>query len=205
MRLIVGLGNPGRKYRGTRHNIGREVLERFARTHRIAIATDEGWADVGQGLVGRERVLLARPQTYMNASGTAVADVRGWHRVGYEHVMVICDDLDLPLGGLRARDQGGHGGHNGLRSVIDTLGTNAFPRLRIGIGRPSEGVDPVDYVLERPSAEERAVLDEAVAQAAHGVYVWVTEGMQAAMRYCNAKRVADSNPGDVAARHDDAT
>jgi PTH1 family peptidyl-tRNA hydrolase len=193
MRLIVGLGNPGRRYRGTRHNIGWEVLERFADAHRISIDEDDGWADIGKGAIGRERILVARPHTYMNVSGTAVADIRGRHRIAHERVMIVYDELDLPAGTLRLREKGSHGGHNGLRSVIEELGTTAFPRLRVGIGRPPAGVDPADYVLERPTADERAVLDAAAARAAVGLALWVTDGVQAAMRYCNATRVADSN------------
>jgi PTH1 family peptidyl-tRNA hydrolase len=193
MRLIVGLGNPGRRYRGTRHNIGREAVERFAETHQIAIDKEEGWAEVGRGLIARERVLVALPQTYMNVSGTAVADLRGRHRIAHAHVMIVYDELDLPLGTLRMRERGSHGGHNGLRDVIDAFQTNAIPRLRVGIGRPPAGVDPMDYVLERPSTPERQMLDDAVAAAAHGLHLWVTEGMQSAMRYCNAIRAAGAS------------
>jgi PTH1 family peptidyl-tRNA hydrolase len=194
MRLVVGLGNPGRRYRGTRHNIGRDVVERFADTHGIAIDTDDGWSDLGQGTIGRERVLVARPHTYMNASGVAVADIRGRHRIAHDHVMIVYDELDLPLGVLRMRAGGSHGGHNGLRDVIEALGTNAVPRLRVGIGRPPAGVAPMDYVLERPPADQRAALNDAVDAAAHGLYVWATEGLQAAMRYCNAKLLAPKAP-----------
>jgi PTH1 family peptidyl-tRNA hydrolase len=187
MRLIIGLGNPGRRHRGTRHNIGWEVLDLVARRRGIAIDTEDGFAEVGRGSVDGQRVLLARPQTYMNASGAAVADLRRRHRVPPEHLLVIVDDLDLPLGALRLREKGSHGGHNGLRSVIEELGTSAFPRLRIGIGRPPAGVDPVEFVLERPAGETRVHLDAAVERAADGVLLWVTEGTQAAMRHCNAR------------------
>jgi PTH1 family peptidyl-tRNA hydrolase len=139
-------------------------------------------------------VLLARPETYMNASGAAVADLRRRHRVLPEHLLVVLDDLDLPVGALRLREKGSHGGHNGLRSIIEALGTSAFPRLRIGIGRPPAGVDPADYVLERPTADERRRLDDAVAEAAEGVERWIAEGVQAAMRYCNVPRPADGPP-----------
>jgi PTH1 family peptidyl-tRNA hydrolase len=186
MRIIVGLGNPGRRYRGTRHNLGWEVLDRLAAAHDIDIDEDAGFADVGAGTIGRERVLLVRPQTYMNVSGVAVAQVRGRHRVAHAHLLVVYDDLDLPLGVLRFREQGSAGGHNGLRSVIEELNTTAFPRLRIGIGRPPSGVDPAEHVLERPSASERAHLDAAVEAAAEGARLWVVDGPQAAMRHCNA-------------------
>ncbi|MDR7485530.1 MAG: aminoacyl-tRNA hydrolase [Armatimonadota bacterium] len=192
MRLIVGLGNPGRRYRGTRHNIGWEVLDRLARTHGIAIDVEDGWADVGRGIIGGHRVLLARPQTYVNVSGTAVADLSRRHRVSPSDLLVIVDDLDLPVGSVRVREKGSHGGHNGLRSIIEALGTTEFARIRIGIGRPPEGADPADYVLERPSPDERALLDDAVARAADGATLWVTDGVQAAMRRCNIRRPQDA-------------
>lgn len=196
MRLIVGLGNPGRRYRRTRHNTGWEVLEAFAGTHGISIATEDGWAQVGRGAIGGRRVMLARPETYVNVSGTAVADLRRRHRVPVEHLMVIVDDLDLPVGAVRVREKGSHGGHNGLRSIIEALGTTAFARVRVGIGRPPAGEDPAEYVLRRPTAEERVLLDEAVALAAEGVGLWVTEGVDAAMRLCNPKRSSGRLEGE---------
>jgi PTH1 family peptidyl-tRNA hydrolase len=196
MRLIVGLGNPGRRYRGTRHNIGWEVLDLLARANGISVTTEDGWAEVGRGIIGGQRVMLGRPQTYVNVSGTAVADLRRRHRIPCDCLLVIYDDLDLPLGGVRIREKGSHGGHNGLRSIIDALGTSGFPRVRLGIGRPPVGVDPADFVLQRPSSEERALLDEAVVRAAEGVRLWVAEGVQAAMRFCNPK--AEKRPDQPA-------
>jgi PTH1 family peptidyl-tRNA hydrolase len=187
MRLVIGLGNPGRRYRGSRHNIGWEVLDRLGRAHDISIGSDDGWAEVGRGTIGGRRVILARPQTYVNVSGVAVADLRRRHRVALEDLLVIVDDLDLPVGTVRMRTQGSHGGHNGLRSIIDALGTSVFPRMRIGAGRPPAGVDAADYVLERPGAEERSLLDEAVARAAHAAELWITQGPEVAMRHANVK------------------
>lgn len=192
MRLIVGLGNPGRRYRGTRHNIAWAVLDQLAREHGIAIDEDDGWAQIGRAAIGGRHVILARPETYVNVTGTAVADLRRRHRVVPSDLLVIADDLDLPLGVLRLRERGSHGGHNGLRSIIDALGTTAFPRLRIGIGRPPAGVDPADYVLQRPSADERLVLGETVRRAAEGVILWVRDGAQAAMRHCNPRPRPDT-------------
>ncbi len=200
MRLIVGLGNPGRRYRGTRHNIGWEVLDTLARAHGISITTEDGWADVGRGTIDGQRVLLARPQTYVNVSGTAVADLRRRHRIRPDHLLVVFDDLDLPLGTVRAREKGSHGGHNGLRSIIDALGTTEFPRIRIGIGRPPAGSDPAEFVLERPAPEERALLDQAVTRATEGVRLWIAGEMQAAMRHCNLKperKRADPRAGET--------
>ncbi|MDR7417839.1 MAG: aminoacyl-tRNA hydrolase [Armatimonadota bacterium] len=194
MYLVVGLGNPGRRYRGTRHNLGLEVIDALARRWGVAVDRDEGFAETGRATVDGHRVLLAKPQTYVNVSGAAVADLRRRHRIRPDHLMVVVDDLDLPLAAVRVREKGSHGGHNGLRSVIEALATTEFARVRIGIGRPPAGVDPAEFVLERPSAEEREALDAAVARAADGIALWVTEGVQAAMRYCHARPTPDTIP-----------
>jgi len=191
MKLIVGLGNPGRRYQGTRHNIGARVIDTLARRHHVALR-EEGWADVGALTLDGARVLLARPQTYVNVSGTAVADLRRRHRLPLENLLVAFDDLDLPVGQIRLRAKGGHGGHNGMRSIIEALGSEEFARLRVGIGRPPEGVDPADYVLSRFSKEEQARLDEAVERAADAVEAFVRRGIEAAMSASNL-RVSSSH------------
>jgi len=192
MKLIIGLGNPDRRYRHTRHNVGWEVIDRVGRRLGIAVDQDDGWATVGAGTVGRRRVLLAKPQTYVNLSGTAVADLRRRHRVKIEDLVVVVDDLDLPLGRLRLRPGGSHGGHNGLRSIIDALGSDAFPRLRVGIGRPPEGMDPAQFVLTPFTAEERATMDPALERAAEAIETVIREGLQAAMNRFNARPAAVS-------------
>lgn len=186
MKLVVGLGNPGRRYRGTRHNVGWEVLDRLARRLGAAVDKEEGWALVGTARVGRQRVLLAKPQTYVNLSGTAVDDLRRRHRIRPQEILVILDDLDLPLGRLRLRAGGSHGGHRGLRSILDALGTEDVPRLRIGIGRPPAGVDPADYVLTPFSPDERAALEPVLDRAAEAAEVALREGLEAAMTRFNA-------------------
>ncbi len=186
MRLIVGLGNPGRRYRVTRHNVGARVVEALARRHGVTLR-EEGWADVGALTLDGVRVLLARPQTYVNVSGTAVADLRRRHRVPLPHLLVVYDDLDLPLGQIRLRAGGGHGGHNGMRSIIDALGEQGFPRLRLGIGRPPAGVDPADYVLGRFDRTEAALVDAAVERAAEAVEMFVREGIERAMSAFNVR------------------
>jgi len=191
MKLIVGLGNPGRRYQGTRHNIGARVIDTLARRHHVALR-EEGWADVGALTLDGARVLLARPQTYVNVSGTAVADLRRRHRLPLENLLVAFDDLDLPVGQIRLRAKGGHGGHNGMRSIIEALGSEEFARLRVGIGRPPGGVDPADYVLSRFSKEEQARLDEAVERAADAVEAFVRRGIEAAMSASNL-RVSSSH------------
>ncbi len=186
MRLVVGLGNPGRRYRATRHNVGARVVETLARRHGVTLR-EEGWADVGALTLDGVRALLARPQTYVNVSGTAVADLRRRHRVPLPHLLVVYDDLDLPLGQIRLRAGGGHGGHNGMRSIIEALGEKGFPRLRLGIGRPPAGVDPADYVLARFDSGEAALVEAAVNRAADAVEMFVREGIERAMSVFNVR------------------
>ena len=198
MKLIVGLGNPGRRYRGTRHNVGWEVIARLAGRAGIRVNEDEGFAEVGRGTIGGRRVLLARPFTYMNVSGEAVRDLRRRHRLRPENILVIVDDIDLPLGRLRLRAEGSAGGHNGLRSVIEALGTTEFPRLRVGIGRPPEGTDPADFVLTRFTSDEAPVAHASIERAADAVEMTITEGLGAAMNRFNARGAdgAASDGGD---------
>ncbi len=185
MKLIIGLGNPDRRYRNTRHNVGWEVIDRLAHRLGIAVNQEDGWATVGGGTVARRRVLLAKPKTYVNLSGTAVADLRRGHRVKVADLLVVVDDLDLPLGRLRLRPGGSHGGHNGLRSIIDALGSDAFPRLRVGIGRPPAGMDPADFVLTPFTVEERATMEVALDRAAEAIETALREGLPAAMNRFN--------------------
>ena len=185
MKLIIGLGNPDRRYRNTRHNVGWEVIDRLAHRLGIAVNQEDGWATVGSGTVARRRVLLAKPKTYVNLSGTAVADLRRGHRVKVADLLVVVDDLDLPLGRLRLRPGGSHGGHNGLRSIIDALGSDAFPRLRVGIGRPPAGMDPADFVLTPFTVEERAVMEVALDRAAEAIDTALREGLPVAMNRFN--------------------
>ena len=188
MRLIVGLGNPGRRYRGTRHNMGREVVERLAARCRIRVDIQDGWATIGRGTIDGQRVLLGWPEAYMNVSGQAVADLRRRHRIPAEHLLIVYDDLDLPPGTLRFREQGSAGGHNGLQSVIDALGTTGFPRLRVGIGRPGPEIDVVEWVLERFTAEEGPFVEESLVRAVRAVLVILETGIEEAMNRFNRRQ-----------------
>ncbi len=187
MILIVGLGNPDRRYRGTRHNVGWDVVDRLATRWRIPVEDEEGWAKVGRGQRANRRVLLAKPQTYVNLSGVAVRDLQRRHHVKVEDIYVIVDDMDLPLGRLRIRPKGGPGGHKGLQSVIDALGSEVFPRVRVGVGRPPQGQDPVDFVLTKFAASERAVIDAVLDRAAEAIELAVAQGLAAAMNRVNTK------------------
>jgi peptidyl-tRNA hydrolase, PTH1 family len=195
MITIVGLGNPGRRYRGTRHNVGRDVVERVAAKLGVRLAGD-GWARTVRAQFGRAPVLLAAPETYMNVSGQVVADLARRRRVRPESLLLVYDDLDLPLGRLRLRSGNGAGGHNGVRSVIEHLGTKAFPRLRVGIGRPPQGVEPETFVLERFTPEERTVIDEAVERAANAALAVVSDGLEAAMNRVNTRDAASPEGRD---------
>jgi PTH1 family peptidyl-tRNA hydrolase len=186
MILVVGLGNPGRRYRATRHNLGRDVVERLAEEFGVRLE-DDGWARAGRTRIGAVMISLATPETYMNESGVAVRDLLHRRRRRPADLLVVHDDLDLPLAQLRLRPGNGAGGHNGIRSIIDAIGTGAFPRLRIGIGRPPAGVDPAEFVLERFSSEERSAAEDAIARAAEAVVVVAREGLEAAMSRFNRR------------------
>ena len=190
-RLIVGLGNPGPAYARHRHNVGFMALDRFAARHGFRFGK-QGNALVATGSFEGRPLALAKPQTFMNRSGAAVrALVRRYVR-GPSDLVVVYDELDLPLGRLRLRKEGSHGGHNGMRDVVAALGTQEFPRLRLGIGRPPSGEDPADYVLHAFSPDERQLvepmLDEAVAALEH----LLREGIDSAMNEFN--RGASSRP-----------
>lgn len=190
MKLIVGLGNPGRRYRNTRHNVGWEVVDRLARRIGVAVNEEDGWSLLGRATIGRKRLLLAKPQTYVNLSGTAVQDLKRRHRVKPAEILIVLDDLDLPVGRIRLRPSGSHGGHNGLRSILDALGTDEVARLRIGIGRPPAGVDPAEYVLTRFSPAEETMMEGGLDRAVEAVEVAVREGMDVAMNRFNVLQVS---------------
>ena len=189
MRVIVGLGNPGRRYRATRPNLGRDVVERLAA--RLGVRWEEdGWARIARTRVGASAVVLAIPETYMNVSGQAVRDLLRRRRRRATDLLIVHDDLDLPLGHLRLKPGNGTGGHNGIRSLIEVVGTGQFPRLRIGIGRPPAGVDPADFVLERFTSDERPAIDAAIDRAAEAALAVATDGVPAAMNRYNVRTVS---------------
>jgi PTH1 family peptidyl-tRNA hydrolase len=184
MKIVVGLGNPGSRYAGTRHNVGFQVIDRLAEGPQTGPFQERFHAEVAEWRDGPDRVLLVKPLTFMNLSGRCVRAVADYHQVPWEDVLVVCDDFNLPLGQLRLRSKGTHGGHNGLRDVQNHLGTTAYPRLRIGVGAP-DAADAVDHVLSRFRAGERAAIDEAVGRAAEAAAVWVRSGIGQAMNQYN--------------------
>ena len=192
MKVIVGLGNPGRKYEGTRHNIGFEALKILAERH-----SGESWksrfeAETSEIQLCGERALLVAPQTFMNLSGRSVRSVVSFYKTPLSELLIICDDLNLAPGRIRIRTSGSSGGQKGIQNIIDQLGTTEFPRLRIGIGRPSEGMDTVNYVLQTFAKSERPVLEQAVDRAELAIECWSKEGIVTAMSLFNRSGDADS-------------
>jgi PTH1 family peptidyl-tRNA hydrolase len=187
MKVVVGLGNPGSRYDGTRHNVGFSVVDYLAAGPAVSAFRARFQGLVADVTEGDQQVLLVKPETFMNLSGRCVRQVVDFYKVAPEDLLVVCDDVNLPLGKLRARAKGTHGGQNGLRSIQEHLGTTEYARLRIGIDPPPPNFDMADYVLSRFKPGERAVVEEAVAAAARGVLVWVREGIQKCMNTVNAE------------------
>ncbi len=183
--LIVGLGNPGREYRANRHNVGFMLLDRLAAELGARFTRKQSNALVTGAPAGEHTLALAKPQTYMNLSGGPVASLVKFYRLPLERLLVCYDELDLPVGAIRLRAEGGTAGHNGMRSISQSLGTQAFPRLRIGIGRPSAGKPGAGYVLSDFRGEDAEVMDLTLNQAVEAVLLFVNEGLVAAMNRYN--------------------
>jgi peptidyl-tRNA hydrolase, PTH1 family len=186
MKVIVGLGNPGPKYEGTRHNIGYAVVDYLAAAPGVGKWRSRFQSSVAEAVEGSEPVLLMKPETFMNLSGRAVREAADFYKLGPTDLLVVCDDIALPVGKLRARARGSHGGQKGLLSVQESLGTQEYSRLRIGVDSPGEHWDAADYVLSRFKSAERKVVGDAIAQAAQAVLVWVREGIDTCMNRFNA-------------------
>jgi peptidyl-tRNA hydrolase, PTH1 family len=186
MKIVVGLGNPGAKYRGTRHNVGYAVIDSLADGSGVGRFLERFQADVAQWIVGVDKVLLVKPLTFMNLSGRSVRQLIDFYQLPLLDLLVICDDVNLPLGKLRFRARGTHGGHNGLRDIQSHLGTTEYARLRIGVDAPGHE-DMVDHVLGRFKPGEREVVEGAVASAAQAVELWVLQGIQKCMNQYNSK------------------
>ena len=192
MKLIVGLGNPGRGYAHNRHNVGFVCLNHFARTQGIRFDRKQGKARIGTGEVAGSKVLLARPQTYMNLSGQSVSRLIKKFNINLNDLLVIHDDLDLPLGKIRLRHGSSSGGHKGIDSIISSLGSQDFTRLRVGIGRPTtEGLVPtseadiIAYVLSNFTSEEKQIIVQVILRAGEVIYCLLTEGLVVAMNKYN--------------------
>ncbi len=185
MKLVIGLGNPGRKYAGTRHNIGFDVLSLLSQIHQASKPKLKFEAELTEINIGDERVLLAAPQTYMNASGRTAKAVVEFYKLELDEVLVVCDDMNLPLGRLRLRKSGSAGGQKGLKNICNQLHSESVPRLRIGIGSPPEGVAGTDFVLRQFAKADLDFVTSSVARAADAVECWADRGIDAAMNTFN--------------------
>ncbi len=182
--LIVGLGNPGRRYADNRHNIGFMVVDRLAQKYSISLDRRKHKAFIGTGRVGDYSVIIARPQTFMNKSGDSVGRISDFYHVQPEDLLVVFDEIDLPLGTLRIRERGGSGGHNGMKSIIGRVGQD-FPRIRLGVGRPPGRMEPADYVLRDFDEDQSLVVDELIDRSIAAIEMTLSEGIDLAMTHFN--------------------
>ena len=185
MKLVVGLGNPGEKYNATRHNIGFLIIDRLAERHRVGVDKIKNNSLTGRGIIAGEQVIMAKPQTFMNLSGEAVRPLFSYVDIETEAVIVIHDDLDLEFGRIRIKSGGGHGGHNGIRSIISHLGSKDFIRVRVGIGKPPPRWNVSDYVLSPFTADEREHLHHILEKSADAVEAIISDGALKAMNRFN--------------------
>jgi len=190
--LIVGIGNPGKEYVHNRHNVGFHCINELAKRHSIAIKKHHYQSQLGSGIICGQPAILAKPQTYVNNSGTAVSQLMRKYRIAIDNLLVICDDLDLPLGKLRIRPEGSSGGHKGLKSIIAALGSQEFSRIRIGIGRPREERSSerdleavVNHVLSNFDREEKLLIKQVISSAADAVECILGDSITAAMNKFN--------------------
>jgi PTH1 family peptidyl-tRNA hydrolase len=192
MRVVVGLGNPGSKYHGTRHNVGFAVVDGLAESPAAGKFQSRFSAQVCELREGEEKVVLVKPETFMNLSGRCVRQIVDFYQLPLTDLLVVCDDVNLPLGRLRARAKGTHGGHNGLRDIQNHLGTTEYSRLRIGVDAAGGG-ELVDHVLGRFRPSERPVIEEALTLAVQAVSVWIQQGIEVCMNRFNAGAAKESD------------
>ena len=192
MYLIAGLGNPTREYEKTRHNVGFEAIDILADKAGTTVTEKKHKALYGKGYIGGQKVILAKPQTYMNLSGESIREIADFYKIEPENIIILCDDINLSEGQLRIRLKGSAGGHNGLKNIISHLGTQEFPRIRIGVGEKPRGMDLADYVLGRFPKEQQAVMEEAYRDAAEAACMMIEDGADAAMNQYNRKNKENS-------------
>lgn len=190
MYIIVGLGNPGIKYAETRHNMGFRTVDRLAEEYSIRVKTRKFRAAIGEGSIGGEKVILVKPQTFMNLSGEAVQQIVAYYKVPHDRLIVIYDDIDIPLGSVRVRKAGGPGTHNGMRSVVSCVKFTDFPRVRLGIGDAEGGEDLISHVIGKVSSDERRLLDMLASDGAAAVRDIIVSGIDKAMNIHNVRRDA---------------
>ena len=185
MYVVVGLGNPGKQYEKTRHNVGFDVIDILSKEYDINVSKIKHKALIGEGRVGNEKVLLVKPQTYMNLSGETLIDIYNYYKVDMENIIVIYDDIDLDVGKIRIRKKGSGGTHNGMRSIIKCLGANDFPRVRVGVSKPRPGQDLADFVLSRFRKEESDDVELGLEKAAKAVDTMIRDNVDLAMNKYN--------------------
>ena len=192
MYIIAGLGNPGKQYEHTRHNVGFDTLDKLAEKYHISIDNQKHKAVCGSGYIEGQKVILVKPQTYMNLSGESLREIIDFYKLDpAEELIVIYDDISLDPGQLRIRLKGSAGGHNGIKNIIAYLGTQEFPRIKVGVGAKPPKMDLADYVLSRFGAEEQKIMDEAFGEAAEAAVMMMTTGAERAMNHYNAKKKAE--------------
>ncbi|CAA0838674.1 Peptidyl-tRNA hydrolase- chloroplastic [Striga hermonthica] len=187
--LIVGLGNPGKRYAGTRHNVGFELIDYIAEEEGIAMSTVSFKSTFGKGFIGDVPVMLAKPQTFMNASGESVGAIVSYYKIPLNQVLVMFDDMDLPFAKLRLLPKGGHGGHNGMKNIINHFkGSRDFPRLRIGIGRPPGKMDPINFVMRPFNKDEREELDFTFQTGLEAVRMLMADDFNKSATFVNSAK-----------------
>ena len=187
MKLIVGLGNPGTKYTSTRHNIGFEAVDRLSEFYNIDVNKNKFKAFFGEGRIGNSRVILVKPQTYMNLSGESIGAFASWYKTDPEDILIIYDDISLAVGQVRIRAKGSAGGHNGIKSIIQHLGRDDFQRIKIGINEKPAGWDLADYVLSKFTKDEIKILGKTMKDVVDATEMIITKGIQDAMNVYNSK------------------
>ncbi len=192
MYIIAGLGNPDKQYEGTRHNVGFEVIDRIAEKYNISVDTKKHRALIGKGVIEGQKVILAKPQTYMNLSGESIRSLLDYYKADEEHeLLVIYDDVSLDVGQLRIREKGSAGGHNGIKNIIAHLGGQVFPRIKVGVGEKPKGYDLADYVLGHFSKAEREIMEEGYDKAVHAAELIISGRISEAMNEYNRKKRED--------------
>lgn len=189
MYIIVGLGNPGKKYEKTRHNVGFNVIDEISKRNGIEVKKEKFNALIGEGFIGEEKLILVKPMRYMNLSGQAVSLIYNFYKIEPENLIIVYDDIDIPLGNIRIRKQGGAGTHNGMKSICSSLGFKNFPRIRVGIG--NDGEDLIDYVIGKVPKKEQEILRESALKAGIAAEDILKFGIDRAMNMDNSKRNED--------------
>lgn len=192
MKIIVGLGNPEKEYKNTRHNIGFEVINKLSKDCNIEINKAKYKAHLGEGVISNERVIILKPQTYMNLSGESIADILNFLKLTSKDIIIVYDDVSLPVGDIKIREKGSAGGHNGIKSIISRLGTDEFLRIKVGVGEKPKNYDLADYVLGKFSKEEESKMQFSIEDASTAIGIILKDGVSTAMNKYNNKNRSEN-------------